>query len=317
MAIALISPYYHVSLVHIWLNLMIDLNDLSLFVQIVDAGSFAGAARRSGAPSNTLSRRMKLLEEAMGVRLWHRTTRKLVLTDAGEALYKRTAAQISDLLATSRQLSEGSHEPSGRVRVAAPADFFEFLQMDFVADFLARHPKITLEFVLSDLRIDMIAEGIDLAFRAGSLADSSLVARKVTTSRRVLAASLDYVERYGYPKDVPALSEHTCIRPSSPAGSSVWNLQGPDGAIQAVVNGRFCANTARSQLKAALAGLGICLLPESILGSSLANGRLVRVLPEYNEKDNDLSIVYPSRKQIPLSVSVFAAQTMAYLQRLS
>jgi LysR family transcriptional regulator AphB len=313
----LISPYICLSLIHIWLNLVIDLNDIALFVQIVDAGSFAGAARRTGAPSNTLSRRMKLLEDGMGVRLLHRTTRKLVLTDAGEALYERTAAQVSELTATTRQLSEGSQEPSGRVRVAAPADFFEFFQMDFFADFLARHPKVTLDFVLNDLRIDLIAEGIDLAFRAGPLPDSSLVARKVSTGCRILAASPDYVAHYASPKDVPALSGHACIRPSSPAGSTVWSLVGPEGPIQVRVNGRFCANTARSQLKAAVAGLGICLLPESILRSSLASGHLVRVLPDYNEKNNDLSILYPSGKQIPLSVTVFVAEAMAYLQQLN
>lgn len=293
---------------------MFDLNDVALFVQIVDAGSFAGAARRTGAPSNTLSRRMKLLEEAMGVRLLHRSTRKLVLTGAGETLYERSASQVIELIEVSRQLAQGSQEPTGRIRVAAPADFFEVFQMDFVADFLSRYPKVELDFVLSDLRTDLIAEGIDLAFRSGALPDSSLVARKVSTGRRILAASQRYLDLYGTPEDVRALGEHACIRPSHSSTQTHWNLIGPQGAIQVGVSGRFCANTAQSQLKAAMAGLGICLLPEPILRSSLNAGHLVQLLPDYSQQNSDLSIVYPSRKQIPLAVSVFVTQAVAHLQ---
>ncbi|MFC6299007.1 LysR family transcriptional regulator [Pseudomonas sp. CCM 7893] len=293
---------------------MFDLNDVAVFVQIVDAGSFAGAARRTGTPPNTLSRRVKQLEEIMGVRLLHRSTRKLVLTDAGEALYERSANQVMDLMEVSRQLVQGNQEPTGRVRVAAPADFFEIFQMDFVAGFLAQYPKVRLDFVLNDQRADLIAEGIDLAFRSGALSDSSLVARKISTGRRILAASRTYLDAYGTPENVYALGEHACIRTSPSSAQTHWHLVGPQGSLQIDVSGQFCASTAQSQLKASIAGLGICLLPEPILRSSLVSGHLVQVLPSYSQQNNDLSILYPSRKQIPLAVSTFVVQAIAHLQ---
>lgn len=292
---------------------MFNLNDVAIFAQIVDAGSFAEAARRTGAPTNTLSRRVKQLEESMGVRLLHRSTRKLTLTDAGEALYEQSASQVMSLIEVSRQFAHGSQEPTGRVRIAAPADFFEIFQMDFVADFLARYPKVKLDFVLSDQRADLIAEGIDLAFRSGTLPDSNLVARKVSTGRHILAASSQYLDAYGTPENIDALGEHACIRKSHSSAQTHWHLVGPQGPVQVGVSGQFCANTAQSQLKATVAGLGICLLPEPILRTSLKSGRLVQVLPAYAHQNNGLFIVYPSRKQIPLAVSTFVEQAVAHL----
>ena len=309
----LISLYNCLSLGHFWSNVMFDLNDVAIFVQIVEAGSFAGGARRMGVPSNTLSRRVKQLEETLGVRLLHRSTRKLALTDAGRALFEQSATQIGELLDVSRRLVDSSQEPAGRVRIAVPADFFDIFQMDFVARFLAQYPKIQLEFLLSDNRVDLIAEGIDLAFRAGPLPDSSLVARKIFIGSRKLAASPDYLEKNGTPTHVSELNEHLCIFPSSPTGQTAWHFSGPQGQADILVTGRVCANTARGQLNAAVAGLGICCLPELILYASLKSGCLIEVLPAFHQPDIDLFIVYPSGRQIPLAVSTFVEQAVAHL----
>lgn len=292
---------------------MLDLNNLAMFVQIVDAGSFADAARRMGVPANTLSRRIKQLEDSLDVRLLHRSTRNLVLTDAGRSVYDRCAPQLCELLELGRHFQNSEREPAGKVKVAAPADFFEVYLMCWVRDFLTLYPKVQLDFVLSDNRSDLIAEGIDVAIRAGVLPDSSLVARKIGTARQVLAASPDYLKAHGLPGEADALAEHTCIRSSSTSGQTAWHLVGPEGAVQVAVNGQFCANTAVAQLKAALAGLGICLLPEPILRAKLANGELVRVLPDYGSPPSDFSIVYPSRRQIPLAVSTFVEHAVAHL----
>ncbi|MNL95639.1 HTH-type transcriptional regulator DmlR [compost metagenome] len=293
---------------------MFDLNDIAIFIQIVDAGSFAGAARRMGVPANTLSRRIKQLEQYMGARLFHRSTRKLSLTDAGHSLYGQSATQINTLSEVSRQLLAGSGEPTGRIRIAAPSDFFEIFQMDFVADFLSRYPKIHLDFALSDQRVDLIAEGMDLAFRAGIMPDSSLVARKINTGRRILAASQTYLDTYGIPIDIYALTHHLCILAPNVSGQSTWHLDGPLGAAQIVISGRFSASTAQAQLKAAINGLGICFLPEPILRSSLKGGALVEVLADYDQQNNDLFIVYPSRNHIPLAVRTFLDEAVAHLQ---
>ncbi|MDB5983662.1 MAG: LysR family transcriptional regulator [Pseudomonas sp.] len=293
---------------------MLDLNDIAIFVQIVDAGSFVGAARRIGVPSNTLSRRIKQLEENLEVRLLHRSTRKLVLTEAGQSLYERSAAQISQLIEVSREFVGGSQVPAGRVRVAAPADFFEIFLMSWIEDFLARYPKVHLDFVLSDERSDLIAEGIDVAFRAGVLPDSSLVARRISTGRQMLAASPAYLQAHGAPVDIDALADHACIRSSDASGQKAWQLVGPHGPVQISVSGRFSANTAQAQLKAAAAGLGICLLPEAILRGSLKAGLLVEVLAGYGRPNNDFSLVYPSRRQIPAAVTAFVEHAVVHLQ---
>jgi len=292
---------------------MLDLNDLALFVQIVEAGSFAGGARRMGVPSNTLSRRVRQLEETLGVRLLHRTTRKLALTDAGRALFEQSASQVGELLDVSRRFVDGSDEPAGRVRVTAQADFFDVFQMDFVARFLEQHPKIQLEFVLSDNHVDLIAERIDVAFRAGALPDSSLVARKILVSSRVLVASPDYLKTHGTPAAIEKLSEHQCIFPATPSGSTTWRFTGPQGEAQCEVTGRVCANTAQAQLKAAAAGMGICFLPKPIAFASLTAGTLVEVLPDYRQRDIDMYVVYPSRRQIPAAVTAFVEHAVGHL----
>ncbi|KIP98640.1 MULTISPECIES: LysR family transcriptional regulator [Pseudomonas] len=292
---------------------MFDLNDVALFIQVVEAGSFAGAARRMGVPSNTLSRRVKQLEETLGVRLLHRSTRKLALTDAGRSLFEQSVAQVADLLEVSRRFTDGSQEPAGQIRVAVTADFFDLFQMAFIARFLERYPRVQLDFLLSDNRVDLIAEGIDLAFRAGALPDSSFVARKILTDSRMLAASPGYLQKHGIPDDIHALAQHSCIHPSNRSGQTAWHFPGPQGDIPIQVSGRFCANTAQAQLKAAVAGLGICFLPRPILYTSLKLGELVEVLPDRRQQGNDMFIVYPSKRQIPHAVSVFADEAVAYL----
>ena len=158
---------------------MVDLNDIALFVQVVRCGSFAEAARRLGIPPNTVSRRVQALEGQLGTRLLQRSTRKLTLTGAGEAFQERCASAVDGLIDAGQEMVTGNHEPSGLVRVAAPADFFDFFLMDWVAGFLAAHPRVRMDFVLSDAKADLIAERIDVAFRGGPLQDSGYVGRQV------------------------------------------------------------------------------------------------------------------------------------------
>ncbi|WP_460043061.1 LysR family transcriptional regulator [Pseudomonas sp. S2_H01] len=292
---------------------MFDLNDLAIFVQIADAGSFAKVARSTGAPSNTLSRRIKLLEESLGARLLHRSTRKLTLTDAGKLLYKQSASPVNALIEVSRQLVDQGQEPAGRIRVAAHADFFEVFQMEFVAGFLARHPKTQVDFVLGDQHNDLIAEGIDIAFRSGAMRDSALIVRKIGAVRRILAASPEYLKNFGLPTDVHSLNQHNCISFSHPSSQLWWDLVGPDGSARVEISCRFQASTAQAQIRAAMAGLGICLMPESLMRSALHSKQLVHVLPEYGHLNNDLSVVLPSRRHIPLAVSRFADEAVAHL----
>ncbi len=286
---------------------MFDLNDIALFVLVVRYGSFAEAARKLGLPPNTVSRRIQQLEERLGTRLMQRSTRKLTLTSAGEEFHARCAGSVDGLLEAGRELASGSQEPSGLVRVAAPADFFDFFPMEWVADFLAAHPRVQLDFVLSDAHADLIADQIDVALRAGTLSDSNYVGRQLLGTRSDgLVASPAYIAARGAPSTLQDLVNHDCVTSPHSSDRATWRLTGPDGVEEEVqITGRFSGNTAQALRKATLAGLGIALLPPTMARSDVLAGLLVPVLPQYQRASQGLNVVYPSRRNLPLAVSAF------------
>ena len=286
---------------------MLDLNDVAIFVQVVRCGSFAEAARRLGVPPNTLSRRVQQLEAQLGTRLMQRSTRHLTLTSAGQVFLERCSGAVEGLMDAGEELQAVNQEPSGLVRVAAPADFFDFFAMEWLTEFLTAHPKVRVDFVLSDGRADLIADRIDVALRGGFLEDSSLFARKVLDAGNDgLVASPAYVARQGVPDTLQDLAGHDCLVFGHPSGKATWRVTGPDGAQAEVqVSGRFSGNTAQALRKAALAGLGIALLPSTLTQRDLRAGLLVPVLPEYRRQGHGVHMVYPSRRYLPLAVSAF------------
>jgi DNA-binding transcriptional LysR family regulator len=286
---------------------MLDLNDIALFVQVVRSGSFAEAARRLGVPSNTLSRRVQHLEEQLGTRLLQRSTRKLTLTSAGQAFHERCAGAVDGLTEAGQELATGSHEPSGLVRVAAPADLFDLFPMEWVADFLDKHPRVRLDFVLSDAKADLIADRIDVAFRGGPLQDSGYVGRQLLSAGSDgLVCSPAYLVARDAPSTLQDLVDHDCVSFSQASGYATWRLAGPDGIEEEVqIVPRFSGNTAQALRKATLAGLGIAFLPHGIVRQDLQASLLVPVLPQYQRKGYGLHVLYPSRRHLPLAVSAF------------
>ncbi|WP_085715015.1 LysR family transcriptional regulator [Pseudomonas sp. B28(2017)] len=285
---------------------MLDLNDIAMFVQVVHCGSFAEAARRLGMPPNTVSRRIQQLETRLGTRLLQRSTRKLTLTSAGQGFHERCVGAVDDLLEAGQDLITGSSEPSGRVRVAAPADFFDFFEMAWVSEFLTAYPRVRLDFVLSDAKADLIAEQIDVAFRGGPLRDSGYVGRQILDPRSVgMVASPDYLAARGSPRTLQDLASHDCVISAHPGGHATWRLIGPKGEEEIQVTGRFSGNTAQSLRKAAVAGLGIALLPPMMAKLEVDAGVLVPVLPQYQPNGYGLNVLYPSRRQLPPAVSAF------------
>lgn len=283
-----------------------DLNDIALFVNVVRAGSFAEAGRRLGMPPSTASRRVQSLEEALGTRLMQRTTRRLVLTDAGRNFFADAADQVDALLRVAGQVTSDSNEVAGRVRVAAPVDFFNWFPVDRLATFMAAHPRVRLEFELNDARIDLLGEGIDVALRGGDR-DPSLIARKLGTSYATLVASPKYLAARGVPKQPRDLSSHDCITSPAHGGPrTTWRLGGARRAITPVeVDGPFQANTSSAQLAGALAGLGIALLPSALTAPHVAAGHLQEVLPDHASGAITVHFVYHSRRQLPRAISAF------------
>ena len=295
---------------------MLDLNDIALFVQVVRSGSFAEAARRLGMPPNTVSRRVQQLETQLDTRLLQRSTRKLTLTYAGQAFHERCVGAVDGLIEAGHELMTGSQEPSGLVRVAATADFFDFFPMEWVADFLAAYPRVRLDFVLSEARADLIAERIDVAFRGGPLQDSGYVGRQLFgAGSEGLVASPAYIAARGMPGTLQDLVNHDCVSFGHPSGLTTWRLGRPDGVEEEVqIASRFNGNTAQALRKATVAGLGIALLPPTIARLDLLAGRLVRVLPQYQRAGFGLHVLYPSRQHLPLAVSAFIELVMEKLR---
>jgi LysR family transcriptional regulator AphB len=290
---------------------VVDLNDLALFVSVVNAGSFAEAARRLGLPPNTASRRVQELERHLGVRLMQRSTRRLTLTDSGQRLFTECATQVEAVTRSAREISEDSTNPSGKIRVAVPADFFHMVRVDLMNEFLVANPRVRLEFILSDNRADMLGEGIDVALRIGRTIEPNLVASQVGWTSSGLMASPAYIEARGTPGSLADLSDHDCIAaPTNPTGYTTWCLDGPEGEVEIAVRGRFHANSMQTQINATLGGLGIGLVPISMTIEHVRSGRLLPVLPDYGLHRVGVYFVYLDRRQLSRAVSAFIAFTL-------
>lgn len=296
---------------------MFDLNDIALFVQVVRNGSFAEAARRLGIPSNTVSRRIQQLEAQLGTRLLQRSTRKLTLTSAGQAFRERCEGAVDGLVQAGQELMTDTQAPSGLVRVAAPADFFDFFPMAWVAEFLAIHPRVRLDFVLSDAKSDLIAERIDVAFRGGPLTDLGYVGRQILPARSdIMVASPAYLAAHGTPTTLRDLVNHDCVSFAHPSGQTTWRLTGPEGIEEVQVTGRFSGNTIQSLHNATVSGLGIAVLPSILVSLDLQAGLLVTVLQQYQRKGYGLNALYPSRQHLPLAVSALIEFVMEKLKTM-
>src|SRR5260370_15285292 len=286
---------------------MLDLNDLAMFIQVVRAGSFSEAARRLRMPANTLSRRIDQFEGQLGTRLLHRSTRKLAPSAEGQALFERYAPALDQIFEIER-LHADAQAPSGSVRVTAMAGLFEFFRMEWLVEFYARYPNISVDFLLDDTPTDLIAERIDLALRMGIESRSGLKVRWLAPSARILAATPAYLDRRAAPRTLRDLAEHDCLTISNRQGRNTWRLQGPRGSQEVTINSRFAVNDMRVLAQACIAGLGIALLPQLIVEPIIAQGKLVRVLPTYRRTGTGLGLqlVYTSRPPVPPAVAVFA-----------
>jgi DNA-binding transcriptional LysR family regulator len=291
-----------------------DLNDVALFVEVVRAGSLAEAGRRLDMPPSTCSRRIQQLEHELGVRLIQRSTRRLALTGAGQEFFERCAAQVDALAESARQMLDARGSVCGRVRVAAPADFFHWFPLERVAQFLAEYPKVALEFELSDAYVDLLDRNIDIAIRTGPIHEPMLVTRQFGSTHKTLVASPAYLRAHGTPATPADLSSHECIvSPGANGAPVLWTLDGPEGRNQYAVRGRFEVNTARAQLNAALAGLGIALVPVFMTKPCLRNGQLQAVLPGYAYRDVRIYFVYLTHRHIPRAVNAFAEFAQAIM----
>ncbi|MBX6322321.1 MAG: LysR family transcriptional regulator [Rhodospirillaceae bacterium] len=275
---------------------MQSLDAMQVFVHTVEARSFTGAARRLGLSKSVVSRRLTALEARLGVRLLNRTTRSLSLTEPGQAYYERCTRILAEVEAAEAGLRSLAGGLSGLLRVAAPVSFGQRYLAPAVAEFLARHPRLTLELDLNDRFVDVVAEGIDVAVRIGRLRDSSLVARKLAPVRRVACCSPDYAARRGLPRRPEDLAGHDCLGYTNLATGEQWRFRVGERWRSVPVRGPLRVNNGDILLQAALAGLGIVALPTFVCGPAIRSGALIRVLPRFEMLEATLCAVHPQSR---------------------
>lgn len=284
---------------------MLDLNNIVVFARVVEAGSFTAAARLLNMPKTTVSRRIAALERELGVRLVQRTTRSLNMTEAGRLYYEQSSQALRKIEDANLQLAEARAEPTGTIRISAPVGFGGSFLTGTVFDFLATYPKTKVELHLTDDQLNLVESGIDLALRTGILPDTTLIARKLGSTHRILCASPNYLARHGVPVLPTDLARHHCVIAGKSTAGPQWVLDGPNGRETVTVSGRFAANEMQAVIAAALAGYGIAQLPHQIAEASIKDGRLRRVLDDYTTPVGGLYAVYPSNRHLSPLVKAF------------
>lgn len=289
-----------------------DLNRIAVFAQVVEAGSFTAAATALGLRKSSVSRGVAALEAELGIRLLQRTTRRLSLTDAGRAYYERTRDALAGLHEASQEAAALGAEPRGTVRVTAPVELAPELAR-LAAAFLAGHPQVRVEVSLTARYVDLVKEGFDLAVRAGVLADSSLLARKLSDSALALFAAPSYLERRGRPRRLAELAQHDCVLYRAGGDRAVWRLTGRRGEEQVTVRGRADADELAFVRGMVLAGAGIALVPVTMMAGHLRDGAVERVLPQYERGGTPVHVVWPGRRYEPVAVARFRDAIVAAL----
>ena len=281
-------------------------SEIRAFVTVAEQGSFAAAADRLDLSRAMVTKLVSALEARLGVRLMHRTTRRLSLTEAGETYLAQGGALLAELEDLDALLSQGASKASGRLRVTAPVSFGMRFLGRAIAGFLRQHPQVEVELSLNDRKVDLVDEGFDLAIRVSNLDDSSLIARPLAKVRDRLCASPDYLLRHGLPQHPDELAQHDCLIYTLTSQPGVWEYQGPDDIAGRVrVKGSLRANNGDILTDAAVHGMGITRQPEFLLQQALASGQLQTILDDYRWSCLDVSAVYPVRRHVPGKVRVF------------
>jgi len=291
--------------------------EMQSFNAVVEAGSFVGAAETLGLSKAAISRHVVELENRLGSRLLHRTTRRVSLTPEGQAFYARSKGLLSDLEEAEAEITSRREVVSGLLRVNAPYTFGVLHLAPLWGLFRQRHPLVTLDITLSDSLVDLVDEGYDLAVRIAALESSSLVSRRLASARMAVCASPGYLEDHGTPSHPADLSNHQIIAYSYLSTKDEWHFTGPRGPVSVRTRPWMHTNNGETCRSAALSGQGIILQPTFLVGPDLKTGRLIELMPDYRASTLGIHALYPSRKHLSVKVRVlidFLAEHLAQLE---
>jgi len=292
-----------------------DLNEVAVFVRVIQEGSFSKAAKKLAMPNSTVSHKVSTLEKRLGITLIQRTTRKLVVTPAGQAFFKRCLEGLEEIEAAETELVASQGEPQGLLRLTGPMELGSTILPELISQYTSKYPKVRTEVILTDRTVDLLSESVDLAIRAGDLKDSSLIAKRIGTVYFILVASPKYLKGRKAPSHPRELRQHRCLQ-HTPMGIEVWKLTSDKGSLNVPLPGQIISNDLRMLKLMALQGDGIALLPNHLCYAEVASGKLQRVLPEWRTSAVPVHFVYPSQRFVTPKLSAFMEMSLGYLKRL-
>lgn len=279
---------------------MLDLQQLTSFLAVVRAGSFVGAAEATGLSKAAVSRHVAELEQHLGVRLIHRTTRRLSLSEDGQGFHSRAVELVSELAELETETASSGGEAVGLLRINAPLTFGNLHLAPLWPRFIAVHPKVSLDVTLNDRVVDLVDEGYDVAIRIANRLDPQLIGRRLASTRIVLCASPGYLAMHGTPMHPRELAEHQILAYSYWAAGDDWRFSGPEGEVSVKVTPRIHTNSGDTCRAAALEGQGIILQPDFLVGPDIKHGALVELMPQYHSIELSVFAVYATRKHLPM-----------------
>jgi DNA-binding transcriptional LysR family regulator len=271
------------------------------FAETAKHGSFAAAARELGSAPSTLAKAVSRLEAALGVKLFHRTTRQVSLTPDGERLFHRCQRVLAEVDALQAEAAGTRAAPVGSLRIDLPIVYGRRVLLPLLATLVERHPGLALDVRLEDSYVDLVKDGFDLAVRVGALRDSSLVARRFASQSLLLVAAPAWLERHGTPRSIEQLALHTAVLFRQPSNKRLrpWQLRTGGKAIELQPASRVQVNDGEGMVQAACLGLGIAQLPDYMVVDEIGAGRLVELLPSCRPPPQPISAVYPSGRLVP------------------
>ena len=281
-----------------------NLNEIAIFVKVVETGSFVGAAKALDMPKSTVSARLSSLEQRLGVTLIRRTTRKLNITDAGKAYYEQCLEAIAQIMAAEDQVSQSQSSPHGLLRITAPIELGGALLPLVIEEFSKKYPDVNLEVILTDRTVDLVSEGIDIGIRTGYLKDSSLIAKKLGMIYFAPFASPKYLKKFKElraPKDL----EGHCIIPFTQLGTEEWNLVGTKDKQSIKISKKLMINDLNLIKSLTISGSGISLIPTFLCYNEVKSGKLIRILPNWRSDLRPVHFVYPSQKFVTPKIKAF------------
>lgn len=299
-----------------------DLNDWIVFVQIIDAGGLSAASRLLGVPKSTLSRRLTQLEDDIGSRLVTRRGRTFELTDTGRLFYQEALHLAEQVVSSTERLAESTHQEGGTLRMSAPKTPGGYFLGIWLAEFLQRYPHIHIELDLTDQIVNLFEQRYDLALRVGPMVDSSLIARKLGTSERILVAAPNYLKMYGHPKSPDDLSQHKCISfGEQRSGQSSWLLSHNKQTQRIKFHSALRCDDMATNLRLVQSGAGISMIPAFVCKESLNSGNLQQILSQWHGPIAEFYLVYTERELMPsrlrLLVDFLIERAQSEIWRLS